>query len=633
MKLGTKLYLFFAGIVVLPLLLVAFVSSLVLSRSSDETYRGRMESGLAAVSAIISGQDQFLETALGISARSAGAGSLVSADTARRAAVLAAIRSDVGAASVTLTDAEGKAQGQAGAAGAAPQLRAVVNINAAGAQWRLTALKAIDTSAIANVFSLQEVDWGIVSGGGVIAGSLPAGPFQIPGQPGAASARNTFTARAGGQDQDVMALALPAQIADKQLIVVAAVPSATVSAASHKVLEAGLALAALALVLAGAPGFLLTRTITKPLRKLRDAAGVGAAGNLERQVEVRSRDEVGELAASFNIMQASLRGYISELEESRTRLRLALSYTGDILGSTSDRNRLVRTTAEAARLAAGALGVWVEVPAAYDPAPHGAFAVGVPAGYFENGLAKEAASLAVTAREDVSGANRIQNFGPEAIAIAYPLAHGENILGSLVAVFDRRQPPEQGMRGILSSLAAQAASALENVSFGELQQQLVVTDPMTGLANFRSFQKSLEQEVGKSRRYGRQMSLAMVDLDDFKAVNDNFGHQAGDEVLKRVASAMSRRARGSDIVARYGGEEFALVLPETAKAAAVKAAESMREAIATVKLTVAPGAGITASIGVASFPDDADDESSLISRADAALYRAKEGGKNRVIGF
>lgn len=633
MRLSTKLYLFFAGVVVLPLLVAALLFSFFLNRSSENTYRTRMQSGLAAVSAIVSQQDRFLAASLAESAKNANAAALVSADKARRDAILAVIGNDTGALSVTVTGPAGAIQGQAGAAGAAPMLKAVVNINAAGGTWILTALKPIDTNSIAAVFSPQELKWGVLAGGSVIAGSLPAGPFPAPeGMPaGKTAAAGTFTARAGGQDLVAMALSPPAQISDRQLTLVAAVPSATVSEASQRVLEAGLALTALALALAVLLGLFLTRNLTGPLRKLRSAAAAGAAGNLDQGVEIRSRDEVGDLASSFNMMQAGLRGFISELEDSRTRLQLALSYTGDILGSTFDRNRLVKTTAEAARLAAGALGVWVEVPPAYGSAPHGAIVVSVPAGFFKDGLAEAAGRLAPAVMSDPSAADRIQNIDAGAIAVAYPISHGENILGAMVAIFDRRRPPEKGMRSILGSLAAQAASALENISFGELQQRLAVTDHMTGLANFRSFQRSLEQEVSKSRRYRRQLSLAMIDLDDFKVVNDRFGHQAGDEALKSVAGVLTRRIRSSDTVARYGGEEFALVFPETTKAAAVKVAGSLRDAIAGIRLPSALGARITASIGVASFPDDAGDESTLISKADAALYRAKEGGKNRVV--
>ncbi|MEZ4665631.1 MAG: GGDEF domain-containing protein [Thermomicrobiales bacterium] len=151
-------------------------------------------------------------------------------------------------------------------------------------------------------------------------------------------------------------------------------------------------------------------------------------------------------------------------------------------------------------------------------------------------------------------------------------------------------------------------------------------DALTGLANRRGFDARLSEEVARSRRYGHALSLLMIDIDDFKQVNDRFGHGTGDESLRATARAIESSVRSIDIAARYGGEEFAVILPETTADGAVVVAERIRRANESSTVPVET----TVSIGGAELdPSDADG-SRLIASADAALYVAKRSGKNRV---
>ena len=162
-----------------------------------------------------------------------------------------------------------------------------------------------------------------------------------------------------------------------------------------------------------------------------------------------------------------------------------------------------------------------------------------------------------------------------------------------------------------------------------------MTDELTGLANVRAFASILDREIERSRRYGAALALVMVDLDDFKRVNDTYGHQQGDEVLAHVAWVLRDVSRELDTVARYGGEELAVVLPQTDGEGAALLAERMRESIEALYIPQVGGSGtlsVTASFGVASLPESALDRTELIAAADAALYAAKGGGKNRVEG-
>ena len=175
--------------------------------------------------------------------------------------------------------------------------------------------------------------------------------------------------------------------------------------------------------------------------------------------------------------------------------------------------------------------------------------------------------------------------------------------------------------------------SIENASLHATVERQAVTDDLTGLANLRAFTSILDRELERSRRFDTPLGLVMLDIDDFKQVNDSYGHQQGDAVLAQVASVLRGLSRDLDAPARYGGEELAVVLSQTDAEGAVLLAERMREAIEALQVPRIGAGGslsVTASFGVASVPDTAADRDSLIAAADAALYRAKRTGKNRV---
>jgi diguanylate cyclase (GGDEF)-like protein len=163
---------------------------------------------------------------------------------------------------------------------------------------------------------------------------------------------------------------------------------------------------------------------------------------------------------------------------------------------------------------------------------------------------------------------------------------------------------------------------------------LSVTDPLTGLPNRRAFDTRLALEVERVRRYGAEMSLAMLDIDHFKRVNDSRGHPFGDVVLRGIGAELARRTRKTDLASRIGGEEFAIVFPGTPGAAAATACEMLRGAIGALRFGAPPGLAVTVSVGVASVGDGAGttlDPAALFAAADAALYAAKAAGRDRVI--
>jgi diguanylate cyclase (GGDEF)-like protein len=198
-------------------------------------------------------------------------------------------------------------------------------------------------------------------------------------------------------------------------------------------------------------------------------------------------------------------------------------------------------------------------------------------------------------------------------------------------------PPPEGFtdesRELARWLATQATIALENAHLHGLVKAQAVTDELTGLANRRRFMDVVTLELKRSERFESPLGLILVDLDDFKAVNDRFGHQTGDVVLRALSDVFRASLRDVDLAARIGGEEFAVLLPETDGSGAAGVAERLRATLAAVELEGPEGdrLGVTASFGVAFYPE-AQSVDELLTLADTALYRAKAEGKNRVVG-
>jgi diguanylate cyclase (GGDEF)-like protein len=217
-----------------------------------------------------------------------------------------------------------------------------------------------------------------------------------------------------------------------------------------------------------------------------------------------------------------------------------------------------------------------------------------------------------------------------------PLLSGERLVGCLSV-----DEPRSGLAPSLETIQAleifanQAVTAIENARRYADAREQSIRDGLTGAYNHRHFQEALQREVGRAERQGRPVSVLMLDIDDFKAINDRYGHPVGDAILERIVAEIRNEVRGDmDLVARYGGEEFAVILPEISADAAAEVAERIRRRI-DERLFRPPEADdvirVTVSIGLAAYPLDASTKKELVERADSALYRAKRGGKNAVV--
>jgi diguanylate cyclase (GGDEF)-like protein len=188
-------------------------------------------------------------------------------------------------------------------------------------------------------------------------------------------------------------------------------------------------------------------------------------------------------------------------------------------------------------------------------------------------------------------------------------------------------------RVVLQAVASQLIVAVENSRLYKLTKRLAITDELTDLHNYRYLQQRLDEEIGRAKRYEKRLSFLMLDVDNFKDINDVYGHRVGDAVLGEIGKVLQATVREVDVVARYGGEEFSVILPETDASGAFIVAEKIREAISLHRFPDAEGnrrIHTTISIGLASYPTHAHDKESLLRAADDALYHAKTGGKDRV---
>jgi two-component system cell cycle response regulator len=180
----------------------------------------------------------------------------------------------------------------------------------------------------------------------------------------------------------------------------------------------------------------------------------------------------------------------------------------------------------------------------------------------------------------------------------------------------------------LGLLLARARTLIDFRQYLDSCEEAAFTDHLTGLANRRRFERQLAREVNRTIRYGHAFCLLLLDIDHFKRINDTFGHDMGDEVLRHLGRALQEATRGIDLAARVGGEEFAVILPETKLEPGWEVADRLRETIEHLRV---PTVGIvTASFGVAEFPACASSSSILLNVADVAMYEAKSAGRNRV---
>lgn len=339
------------------------------------------------------------------------------------------------------------------------------------------------------------------------------------------------------------------------------------------------------------------------------------------------------------------------MDDPRARLRdfrHALSRLGDVLAATRDRHVMLSALLEATTAYLGApAGVFYLVVAGSERlrsmettgTARGPIQLDGGAAGLAAAAARSGAPVLWVDRADVDGADVAGVGGvapapeePEAgpAAMAMPLRSGGHPFGVL-AYYGRPVPFDEEDVDALHILVRQAETAIENSFLYEEAVRLSLTDGMTGLWNRRNFDLRLESELSRAVRFSEPFAVVFVELDQMKAVNDGHGHQAGDTVLIELARRLTEAVREVDVVARWGGDEFTLLLPKTGLAGALLLGEKIRAAVDNTPFKVDNGLlHITISVGVAAYPEHGDAGKDLVAAADAAMYRAKAGGRNRV---
>jgi diguanylate cyclase (GGDEF)-like protein len=418
----------------------------------------------------------------------------------------------------------------------------------------------------------------LATGGRVVAGPATlVGAREIPGE------RPRYLELG---DRDYRAVSAAILSGSPSVTLVALTPKSEINAAVEDLRERFLLFSFAALVVVALLAWLLGRTIVRSLKELADAAGAVARGQFAQRVPVRGRDEFATLGRAFNEMS-------EQLSAERGRVQDAVDRFGKALAATHDPFTLLNVIVESAVEATGAAG---------------------------GRLIVDGQEQARAGEPERGGRPLVIPLGPDG---------GENAMLLLAP-----EGPDFGdqSRELALWLGSQAAVALENVRLHRLVERQASTDGLTDLANRRQFEEALAAEISRAERFGGPLALVLADLDDFKQVNDHYGHQTGDDVLRAFAGVLRDTVRDIDVAARYGGEEFAVLLPQTDLDGAERLAERLRETMAAHVIASPEESdfSVTSSFGVASFPE-AGTSAALFAAADEALYRAKSAGKNCVV--
>ena len=636
-----RLRLFFAIIVIIPMLAIAAV---LFSLTADSE-RGKADAGIAtglSVALSLYGEgrtaaaahlkriaaDDALQRALSTDDRTAARDRLRRLVARRRAIV-----------SATLTAAEGDLIARAGSGRGVAPASAFLEEEAAGTRLGSLAVSVTDARRLARSAAKRtKLDFVLLRGGRVVATTVPgvvsiprAGDFDAGGRD--YRGRRLSVGRPGGVREEIGAFTQAGDV------------NADISAS--RLLIGAIIVAFLLLALAFS--VVVVRELQGQVGKFLEAARRLAGGRFDQPVPIEGNDEFAQLGHEFNNMSKQLAQNIREVERKRVEMEDTIRQIGKGMASGLDRQGIYDLTAQAAVRACEAeagrampLDVRIVAQArsgssdpalasALEAAERAAFAIGPDVARDLLGPPRTS-----TTRSNGRRPASVSRDGVHALALPLNARIGAQTYFTQVGVVSiarRGEPFGNRETEMLEYLGDQAAVSLENVDLHETVQQQAITDELTGLSNLREMRSALDREFDRRSRFDTPLALVTLDIDDFKDVNDRYGHQQGDEVLREVARVLRELTRDVDEPVRSGGEEFAVVLPQTDREGARQLAERVREEVEALQIPRMNGDGtlrVTASFGVAAVPASAADKEGLLRAADEALYRAKRAGKNRV---
>jgi diguanylate cyclase (GGDEF)-like protein len=639
-----RLLIFFTIIVIVPMIAVA----LVLFALSEQSETGKADAGIAA------GLRNGLSLYGDAGERADPALRRVASDRQLRTALArnrlpvarARIRrlldQDDRIVAIELYDGEGELVARAGSESAVA-LRVAPLVSGSRGAGSLAVSVTEAGSFVRRLERISGLEASVLRGGRLLATTMPRDAPATFGPPGRSRDAEVNGKQYRGSSQRVTAGPGPP-------VDVAAFQDATdlnSAVSDNRKVIFGILLAFFLLALACS--VFVSRALQAQIQKFLAAARRLALGDFQHPVPTQGRDEFSQLGREFNSMSEQLAAKIEEVERKRRELEETIRRVGDAFATGLNRQGVVELAAQTA-LDACEADAGRALP--LDRRVLRTIKVGEADEELEAAL-ETAEREAFRVRPDV-GAEFLEQVDPDAPspphrrasaataggahALAMPLrarlgAHSEIQYVGVISIARRGRKFSRAEEELLEYLTAQAVVSVENSDMHQTVQRQAVTDELTGLANVRQLHGVLQHELERAWRFESPLGLVMLDIDDFKQVNDTYGHQQGDVVLASVARALRDLSRDIDEPARYGGEEMAVVLPQTDAEGAALLAERMREAVEGLHVPRVDGDGylaVTASFGVASIPFNASDKESLIAAADAALYRAKRSGKNRV---
>jgi diguanylate cyclase (GGDEF)-like protein len=608
-----RLTLFFLLIVVLPMVAVAVLVTQVTSESGSGKADARLAAGLD--SALATYNDDAAEAeraAKRFASDPAAASALRAGDPARIQALARRLAAQNGIRSLVIRDPSGDVLAAIGPGNAV----ATYELNLTNPSGSLGSLTASTTSAsdyLDRVSHLTGRGGALLDEGGAVSSTLALNGASLP------SSGDSADVEVGGESLRAASADLPGPD-NLRLTLFGPVESGGFLSSSPVVVAALVVFFAIALVFVT----MLLRMLGGQVGAMLEAArGIGE-GDFSRKVPVLGDDEMAGLASEFNKMSDRLSAQMEELRRRQVEVDRSVRRIGEAFASGLDRQGLLKVVVETALGACGA--------------EYGTIAVsGRDGAEAEAGEPSDSIrDLAVAAEVDALGEDDIVSRQKGGIyALASPLRQMSEppVNVGVMTVARRGEPFTPAEREVFLYLAGQVSSSIENIALHELVSAQAVTDELTGLSNNRRFRELISKEAARAERFDHELSLIMLDIDDFKQINDTYGHLQGDKVLRMVGHVLHLESRGVDEPARYGGEEFAVALPETGIEGALDLAERVRVRIESEHVPRAGGAGtvtVTASVGAASMRGSANGAEALIAAADAALYEAKRAGKNRV---
>lgn len=613
-----RLRLFFVVIVILPIVAVAVVLFQLVAQSDRSQTDARLSEAQRVAMQLYEGaQSRSARAARGIGADQALANAIDRGDRAAIQARIDALATEVGARYVLLRlDEAGRFE--------AGRLPAVAPAEAPVQDVEGEPLGALTVSVTSaeeyaeSVSGLTATELLIGRDGETLFTTLPdATVAELPDRGSAA---------VGGGDYRASSFGARAVDGDVQMHMLLPDNDAGISNSGSLAALAGL-LAFLSLAFFAA--LAVSRRLQSEVQRLLIAAQRLGRGDFSVTVPAEGNDEFAALGKEFNSMARQLESRLAELQRERGRLQEAIRRVGESFAKGLDRYGLAEIVVQTAVDGSGAACGRATMRLPGEERLHEVACTGDPESYDRALHAAEAATM------DAGQVAEIQLGGVSALAAPLGATEGGDQVIGLVSVARRDRAFTASERELFAYLTNQAAVSVENQDLHETVQRQAVTDELTGLFNHRRFQEVMAVEVERARRYGHEMGLIMLDIDDFKRVNDTYGHIQGDMVLREVARVLRQSSREIDEPARYGGEEMAVALPQTDLEGAYRFAERVRRRIEAIELPLPNGRGglrVTASFGVASLATAADiDKDALVAAADGALYAAKRAGKNRTV--